>query len=911
MLERLSRHFKLGVRSLFVLSVLVGALVVFARIVDEHYPIDEWLFWRFAAYWVCSAAWLVGVLGVGQLTVTRLFRLELPLHETTVIAVAVGLFEFELAMLGVGALHGFQPATFGLVPLVFLAGGYRGAQSLFARFRALFERRRPTLGALELAAVAFGLLVFALIYFAMLTPENVQFDSRWKHMSLAEDWVAYGGLRRQAEGWLFAARPHMTSLLFSWAFLLPGARLFDKMLLCAHLELVIFMVTTLVGIPALVRRLVPGVDPRVVWVARFLFPGVLLYDSSLSAGIDHIGALFMIPAALCLTRAWPRLDPRPTLLLALMLAAGLVVKETIALMLLPVPVATVIARALFLLVQGLRGKVQPGLLRNAWRSPLLAAAVAVLATAPLWLENLIWFGDPLYPTLHAFFSPHPWSANAAYRFRWGYEQAQMWAPDRDLEGVAQTLRALVTFSFEPHDWKRFHKSVPVFGSLFTLLCAVLPFCKGTKRIWALVGWIYVAIFAWFSVHHQDRYLQGLMPLMASATAATMALVWRQHGTVVRGALSALVGLQIIWGGDVAFFQTHAMARSPLKKSIDLLSAGFEHRYGSRFNIQTSYQNIGKRLPPGARVLMHETNINLGTGHTTVLDNPGWQYAIEYGMQKSPAELHALLSSLGVTHLHARIDKSKGTDSLAGDIRFYDYLRRYAQNPERLSSGLLAELGDAPEGPFDDSVAILSCGHDYQPGLYKVLDLATPPFGPRMDELPEPRTPATLPDDTPRLVREAEFVVVNPRCFDGGVPGLRSDHSLLIRRNGSKAMSSYEILGPGLARAAGTGANRRGSRTGRRRSGRRARRGRDDGVTRRGARLASGQDGRLVSEAERARTTPQTSTSATSEAAREMTTAPSAPAAPTDGVSPASSTASRTPSPAGAASTTKPATDAIT
>ena len=44
----------------------------------------------------------------------------------------------------------------------------------------------------------------------------------------------------------------------------PGARLFDKMLLCAHLELVVFLVTTLVGIPALVRRLIPKADPRVV-----------------------------------------------------------------------------------------------------------------------------------------------------------------------------------------------------------------------------------------------------------------------------------------------------------------------------------------------------------------------------------------------------------------------------------------------------------------------------------------------------------------------------------------------------------------------------------------------------------------------------------------------------------------------
>src|SRR5262245_37997350 len=199
----------------------------------------------------------------------------------------------------------------------------------------------------------------------------------------------------------------MTSFLYTWAFLLPEARLFDKMLLCAHLELAIFAVTTLVGIPALVRRLVPRADPRVVWAARFVFPGVLLYDSSLSAGADHIGALFGVPAAFLLLKAWKRLELRPTLLLATVLAGGVLVKETIALMLVPFPALAVIVRAKYLFFQKLRGRADAETARNAWRSPLLALGLAVLVTAPLWLENLVWFGDPLYPTLHRFFSPKP------------------------------------------------------------------------------------------------------------------------------------------------------------------------------------------------------------------------------------------------------------------------------------------------------------------------------------------------------------------------------------------------------------------------------------------------------------------------------------------------------------------------
>jgi hypothetical protein len=783
-------------RSWLVLAAIVFATAFFGWVVNRHYAIEDWLFWHYAVYWIATGVWLVGALGIGHLLVTRAFGLRLPTHEATVAALALGLLSFEVAMLVVGILHAYRAPAFFAVPLAFVAGGFPGARELFRCWRGIYARARPRIGLIGLASIAFGCLVFAMIYFAVLTPENIQFDARWKHLSLAEDWVAYGGLRRRDEGWLFAARPHMTSLLYTWAFLLPGARLFDKMLLSAHLELAIFAVTTLCGIPALVRRLVPGADARVVWAARFLFPGVLVYDSSLSGGADHIGALFGIPAALLVFRVWKRLELRPTLLLATVLAGAVLVKETIALMLVPFPALAVVVRAKWLFIQKLRKRATPEEARNAWRTPLFAAGLALAVTSPLWLENLVWFGDPLYPSLNRFFSPHPWSVDAAYRFQWGYEDVQLWAPTRDLEGLKQTFIALFSYSFDPHDWKKFHRDVPVFGSLFTLLLFCLPFCRGTRRTWVMVGWIHLAIFAWYSVHHQDRYLQGILPLMAAATAATMLLVWRQHGHLVRGALALLVSLQLVWGGDVYFFQTHAMSRSPAKKSIDLLSSGFERKGDSRFAVQNSFQAIGKGLPKKARLLLHETNINLGTGVSTVLDNPGWQYGIEYGNEKSPAELHDRLVELGVTHVFAKTEKSKGSDSLAGDIRFFDYLRRYGAEPHSVSGGLLVEVGDKPEGPFDDSVAVLSCGKDYAPGLYQVNDLSTPPFGPRMKNLPKPREPARLPDDAEALVQKAEFVVADSACFDGQVPGLRDGHTLLIRRSPGRAMGGYEIWARG-------------------------------------------------------------------------------------------------------------------
>jgi len=38
--------------------------------------------------------------------------------------------------------------------------------------------------------IAFGFVAFLAIYFEVMTPDNVQFDSRWKHMALAEDFAA-------------------------------------------------------------------------------------------------------------------------------------------------------------------------------------------------------------------------------------------------------------------------------------------------------------------------------------------------------------------------------------------------------------------------------------------------------------------------------------------------------------------------------------------------------------------------------------------------------------------------------------------------------------------------------------------------------------------------------------------------
>jgi hypothetical protein len=745
--------------------LLLGALAVFASVVSQHYPITEWLFWRYASYWLCSAACAAASFGLGALTLRKFGVRGLPTLELLSLSFAIGLFEFELAMFLAGACHLYRPALFFVLPAGLLLVGSEELQRLFRRLtqrERLLRRRARPFGLVGLLAIGFGFIGLCAVYFLILSPENVQFDARWKHLALAEDYVAYGGIRPLREGWVFDSRPHFTSYLFSWAFLLPKSRLFDRMLLSAHLEFMTFLVTTLIGIPALVRRLVPRADPRAVWAVRFLFPGVLLYDSSLAVGADHFGAMYGVPICLAALFAWRELSPRWCALLGLLLAAAALVKETTALLLAPIPVLLILARAVQLLVANFRARSSSPPRYDYWRGPLLTAGVGLLCSAPLWLTNWVWHGDPIYPILNRYLHVRPWTSESAYRLKWAYEEANMWQPPHNLSGLVIALKALATFSFIPNDWARFHGQTPVFGSLFTLLLPCLLLCRGRLRLWGVIGWVHASILLWFWIHHQDRYLQGIMPLMTAATAALVISIWRL-GSFARSALSLLIGFQVVWGGDVYFIQTHAMAKSPLKKSIDLLSSGFEHDYEKRFAVQEQYQSVAAALPRHARVVVHDENNHLGLEAQSIVDRFPFEYGISYGLQATPSDVFALYRSLGATHI-LWAPKSKGTDSLAGDIMFFDFVLRRAPSVGSFGGMRLSQMPNmAPAEPFNDAVAVFACPGSYPPGLYRVSDLRVPVYGPRNSDFPA-AAPRPLPPNWDASL--ASIAVTETRCFHG-------------------------------------------------------------------------------------------------------------------------------------------------
>ena len=743
-----------GARWVIPLLLLLSTLG-FASFYDRFYPVEEWLFWRYAGYWVACLFWSTGCVSSGYALVRRLRGTPLPFAETLCLSFAAGVVLFYLAMNVLGTLHGLHVAAFFALPLAMIAIGARPLWRFchryvrHVRYRAA-DRTPPSW--LQAAVLVFGLAVLAMIYFKMLAPENVQFDARWKHLALAEQYAHLGFIPRFAEGWTVATNPHMASMLFAWAFLLPGGAIFDHVELAAHMELTCFL-WTLATIPPAVRLLVPGTRAGAAWAARFLFPGVLLYDSSLAGGADHIAALFALPIFILVLRSVPSLAPGRLGLLGLMMAGAAMAKLTAAMLLVPGPVLVI---AIVLIWRTVRER------RISWKGPAAAAAVALSATAFFWLRNWISYGDPLYPSLHAHLALRPWSQDAATLFEWGYKDYSWWRPSGDWESIKDTLEASLTFSFVPHDYSRYHGNVPVFGSLYTLLLLGLPFLKRAKRIWLLVALTQLAVLTWFWIHHQDRYLQTLMPWMAAVTAALVIRLWRT-GWASRLMLAALIATQVVIGGDVYFLQTHAMIGSPIKRVNDLLSAGYEKRYEERLDVFTTWTKVRDALPEDAHVLLHDNHTHLGLSRRTTSDWGAWQFGISYGRLRSAAEVWDLYRELGVTHVVWKDRTAKGWDSIAGDLVFFDFAVNRTVDPRRIGRHWVGRVPE--ERPADTpygKVAFRGCDDSYASGLYEVAQLTVPVFGPERNRFPEPLVSADAGDIGP-LLGQANFVVLDPQC----------------------------------------------------------------------------------------------------------------------------------------------------
>ena len=774
-----------SLRAVALSVVLLGASAIFVRLVGEHYAVRDWLFWRYLAYWGFTVAWMASCLSAGHVVVRNLLGVHLPVAQHLSLSFAVGVLIFALGTFVLGLLHLLGPVYFVAWPSALLAWGGPSLLAWTRRLARLRARvaRRPR-SPLELSLMVLGLVGVALVYVQILTPEAAGYDAQWYHVPLAEHYASERRIARFPEGWFLAAYPQLASYLYTWAECLPRALPWDRIELAAHVEFAVF-VATLASVPALVTLLVPRARAPLSWTAFFLFPGIFLYDSNLNLGADHVAALWAIPIAISGARMWRDFSVAHCLLFAAMLSGALLTKYSVF-CLLPGAALLVLVRVASSVVSS-RGVDRRPALRRAFAGVGTIVGAGLVFTAPHWLKNWVFYGDPIYPVLHRYLHLRPWTADGERTYAEFVALHATASPG--LAGLAEAATATVTVSFGPPDWSALHGAVPTFGSLFTLTLVCLPFLDGARRIWAAHLSVMLGVFVWFLPHHYDRYLQVLLPWMVGAVAATFVLIWRTH-PIARAALVVLVSLQVIWGSDLPFLPTHNLLNaSPFTRSLQLFSSGYM-KTPDRLVPYAPWGGIARQLPPRSKVLIHEETRRLGIGAASVADTA--QGGLSYSALATAPRVYDRLREMGVTHAVWASQRSWGTQSLSGDLLFFEFASKHTERHVPIGNWVLAAL--VPERPVaaehPDTVAWFSCDQSPATGLYELADLGQLRDG---AVVASPRRAASSRPYDPAL-GDAWFIGHDAACHPPLPESLQSTHKLSFHR-GAVAVYVHDDLAP--------------------------------------------------------------------------------------------------------------------
>jgi hypothetical protein len=751
---------------LLALSALVASGIGLGS-VHAHYPIQNWLLVRELQYWGMSVYFSAGCLSAGLEILHRVAPGKYRATEAPFIAFPLGLLAFGFSVFLVGLAGGIGRVFFAVAPGVFFAAGFVSLRRTVQRLEGVWARSTWRPSYVEMGALAVLAAGIVAVYIPILTPKNLQHDARWYHLPIAAQYVAQGGIGKFDEGWFLGAYPHLSSLIYTWAFSWP-AGIVHRVELCAHLEFVVFLVT-IAATPAVIRRLLPGKRLPVAAAAFFLFPGFLVYDSNLSVGADHIAAVFAPGALLVLIPALRTLGTRHVVLVGAMAAGAAMTKYSALCLVIPL-LGAVVVRAFLHATQRSKHGTTRGTSRYVPRSRFWRAgqAVGVLALtfvvlwSPHWLKNTIYYGDPLYPTLYKYLHTlKPWDHEAQFYFE-VFKKRALLTPTAGFAGVLESLWAASTLGLSVHEYG-FHGEVPTFGFLFAVTLYLAPIVSVRWRVWVVYALGWSAAVVWFYTNHRDRYLQACLPWLVAATLAVLVVAWDERERAGRFMAAILVAAQLACGAGLSLLPAHNMANggTALPDVIALVGAGYQGKYRERFWPDETWSfaawtDMGRVIPRGSRVLVHEDRLWIGLDRAVVVDEAGWQAGIRYADLKTPASVWQKLREHGVTHLvTGRAHADGGGHGITGDLVFWDFVSTYA---ERLRDSGRLTAWAMPRSPPPDrtlgTVAILTCNQSQPLGVYAFERIRS-------------RVPlrAVLPtrEDVDRAIKDADYVVNELEC----------------------------------------------------------------------------------------------------------------------------------------------------
>jgi len=139
-------------------------------------------------------------------------------------------------------------------------------------------------------------------------------------------------------------------------------------------------------------------------------------------------------------------------------------------------------------------------------------------------------------------------------------------------------------------------------------------------------------------------------------------------------------------------------------------------------------------------------------------NDLWQGGINYGELASPDAIYQKLRTYGVSDLVWYTNKGLDWTSLAHDMAFANFALNHVIGQRPVGLLTLGHMPrQAPSNPFNDRVAILTCGHPLRSGWYNLRSLGSGASGSGAAR------PYAAMTNLAAAVESAGFLVVEPRC----------------------------------------------------------------------------------------------------------------------------------------------------
>jgi hypothetical protein len=745
---------------------LLGALLAYAAHTQGFYPLGEWLVFFWLRAWAAALAFAISSLAVGLQLLRFLRADDDEMAERLTLGLGLGVLIQALGIYVAGVLGILGVPFFVLWPALLLVFG---GLALVSEIRLVltaagdlgqpFVPRSPVQMLAALLAVAGSIA----LYLQVVTPGHIGFDARWYHLPIAESYAVSGRIRPFPEGWYLGAYPHLASLLYTWAFLAPG-ELSHRLALVSHLEFVLLL-GTVAGISALAGRLGSGTRLRHGGAALFLFPGIVVHDSNLNGGADHVLAFWAAPLGLALLRYLDWASRGHAVVLGCLLGAAALTKYQ--------AVYFVGAIGLVLAVD---------LIRRRRAAPVLVvAATAIAVSSPHWLKNWIAYGDPLYPNLFRWLPARPFFDGAGAELE-RYYWLNGAAPSGSLsQRLKDFVVALFGFSFTPHGWSAAPGGRPVFGSLFSLLLPLIAWVRPRTRVLIIVACVHAGLAIWYLTYRYDRYLQALLPWMAACTAATLAAVWRTRVPALRASVALLVAFQLAWGADLYVLD------GSLKALIDHVAAGDAKNFARSPYPGNELTRIGARVnDPRAKLVGHDFYQSLGVGTGVICDNPAWQGAIDYLRLDTPRRVVEMWRGLGATHVLWPFHKeARAPEDLARDAVFARAVLEFTGSSFEVAGYKVAPLigtGRASTHVTATRIAWLCCNTDRALGLYT-------PEGLARGTLETPLASEDLTRNPLAALSKANAIWFKPGCADEvAARSLIREHMTVVMRSGAVSLA---------------------------------------------------------------------------------------------------------------------------